>query len=100
MILRALAASSQTPETETTDELKIIEKCSSLARSQTMVNFYFNESNRYVEAPLTLVPALVGSDWIVRRSVDPGYLSLLLLGNSLMQNKSNNVEKNNLKLRS
>ena len=96
MILNASATSSEFSATEPTAELVSIINCSSLARSQTMLNFYLHKSKCNVDAPLSLVTALVSGDWIVRRSIDPGRLSLLLLGHSLLQNKSNTIEKTNL----
>ena len=99
MILSASATSSQIPASERTDELKSIINCSSLVRSQAMLNFYLHKSKCHAEAPLTLVSVLVGGDSIVLSSVDLERLSLLLLGNSLLNNKSNTTKKNNLKFR-
>ena len=99
MILNASATSSKFAAKETTAEPLDVVNCSCLARSQTMLNFCLNKAKCHADTPLSLDAALAGGHWIVREYTDPGHFSLLNLGNSLLNNKSNASEKENLKLR-
>ena len=98
MILNDSATSSSCPAIAPAEELSFITNYTFLARSQTMLNFYLHKDECNVEAPLSLIMSLVGGDCIVQGSVDPGKLSLILLGNSLLHNNNSLTEKESLKL--
>ena len=79
MILNASATSSEFSAEEPTAELLAIMNYSSLARSQTMLNFYLHKAKYHVDVPLSLVTALIGGHWILRGSADPGHVHFSIL---------------------
>ena len=51
-----------------------------LARACAILIFFLREGKHYVKAPLNIALALVVGGWVTRGSVEPGRLSLVLLG--------------------
>ena len=97
MIRNASASSSMTLAESLTDALKSIIDCSTLAQSQTMLNFFLHSNKVNIDASLPLTTAIVSGNWIVRGPVDPGNLSLLLLAKRSSKSKQRFIEKANLK---
>ena len=93
IILNGSATLLEFLATELMAELVSIINYLSLAWSQTMLNFYLYKSKCNADAPLSLVTALVSRDWIVRGSIDPERLSLLLLGYSLLKTRVIQLKK-------
>lgn len=72
----APSISSKFPESSPTYEFVSITNRVSIHRVYNVLNFYSHKAKCDVEALLTLVPAMVGGDFIFRGSLEPGRFSL------------------------